>query len=369
MKFLRMTLACAWAFTVPQIAAAGLEVCNATDVTQSIAIGYKSGEIWISEGWWNADPGKCVQPVTGNLKNRYYYVRALADGYEFQAEDYSFCVTQKEFTIEGDTECEARGYTKSQFIEIDTGETATHYTKAITSRLSIPSESTDPVQEGKLSGGKGNGKPEVEAAALQNGISHSGGAISSGLSPAENAEPFTKVGHFQNCGSEEGQYMCTFHMEGWKFYAYDGGPTPRAMLDALAGLETGTPVELTGDILYYGDITAEIAAREVRPLPGSDPHGDMLANLQGEWVSLEDPASKMTVSGLEMDEAYGDDGIGVRFLQLADSCDASGGSGPVLIQTNPEDQEPQCYLVARADGANLDLIYFARGNTLRYGRP
>ncbi len=70
-----------------------------------------------------------------------------------------------------------------------------------------------------------------------------------------------------------------------------------------------------------------------------------------------------------MEEAYGEQHLGMQFLQLADTCDVANGAGPVLIKTNPEEQEPQCYMVARADGQNLDLIYFARGNTLRYKRP
>ena len=189
------------------------------------------------------------------------------------------------------------------------------------------------------------------------------------MGPVENAEAFTKQGHFQSCEDFEGQLSCGFHVEGWKFYVYDGGPTPRAVLDALQNYQTGTPVSLTGDILYYGDITAEIAVREVTPMPGGDPFGEMMANLQGSWVSLDDPASGMTVSGLEMEVAHGEQALGVRFLRLAETCDAANGAGPVLIQTNPEDQEPQCYMVARADGDNLDLIYFARGNTLRYKRP
>lgn len=377
-KMTAVILIAAW----PQVSAAGLEVCNATKVEQSIAIGYKANDIWISEGWWNAAAGACVQPVGGDLANRYYYLLALADGYEFQADDYSFCVIQQEFTIEGDSECVARGYIKGYFIEVDTGETATHFTKAITAKMSVAIAAPDSGSlRPKTPDGKAVGKsqsnvasdvlPEADTEAVPDAsrIAFSGGPILSGLAPTEGAEAFSKIGHFQACETQDEQYACSFHVEGWKFYAYGDGLTPRAMLSALAGLEAGTPVRLTGDILYYGDITTEIVARAVEPVPGSDPHGAMRANMQGDWVSLDDPAAKMRVTGMESAESYGDMPLALQFLQLADSCDASGGSGPVLIQTNPEDQEPQCYLVARADGTRLELIYLARGNTLRYQRP
>lgn len=367
-------LATGFALGLPQVAAAGLELCNATDVTQSIAIGYKSGDIWVSEGWWNAEPGTCVQPVSGNLKNRYYYLLALAEGHDFQSENYSFCIQSEEFTIEGDEDCEGRGYIKRQFLEIDTGETATHFTKAITNRMSPVSE-TEPAsqKQGDSSGKGGLGSAQDEAQAdpapVAGGVTIEDGVIRTGMAPIDGAEPFAKIGHFQTCETMDGQLTCSFHAEGWKFFAYEGGPTPTAMLEALAGLDTGTPIEVTGDILYYGDITAEVAVREVRPMPGSDPYGAMLANLQGAWVSLDDPASGLTITGLEMEETLGEEGYGVRFLQLADTCDIANGAGPVLVRTNPEDQEPQCYMVARADGQNLDLIYFASGNTLRFTRP
>ena len=141
MRFLKASAAFGAMCLLSAPAWAGFEVCNATDVRQSIAVGYKANEIWVSEGWWNAEPGACVLVLSGNLKNRYYYVKALADGHEFKAEDYSFCITQEEFTIEGDEDCEGRGYVKSYFIEVDTGETATHFTKAITKRMSVAMES------------------------------------------------------------------------------------------------------------------------------------------------------------------------------------------------------------------------------------
>lgn len=42
---------------LPLPALAGLEFCNNSDETVSIAIGCFDGGTWASEGWWPAEPG------------------------------------------------------------------------------------------------------------------------------------------------------------------------------------------------------------------------------------------------------------------------------------------------------------------------
>jgi len=113
-------------------AQAGLEICNDTRDVQGISIGYKGDTDWTSEGWWNIDPGSCSTVVGGDLKKRYYYLRAEVEGGNFTGGGFSFCTTPEEYTIVGDTECESRGYATEDFIEIDTGETAKEYTYRIT---------------------------------------------------------------------------------------------------------------------------------------------------------------------------------------------------------------------------------------------
>ena len=44
------------ALAVPSAATAGLTFCNDSGRSQSIAIGYKVGESYLSRGWWNLDP-------------------------------------------------------------------------------------------------------------------------------------------------------------------------------------------------------------------------------------------------------------------------------------------------------------------------
>ena len=109
-------------------AQAGLTVCNKTAYVQGVSIGYKSGNNWVSEGWWNIDPGRCATVVGGALKNRYYYYRAEVDGGPFDGGGYYFCTTPSAYTIVGDANCRGRGYDRENFREVDTGSQARDFT-------------------------------------------------------------------------------------------------------------------------------------------------------------------------------------------------------------------------------------------------
>ncbi|MEM7440525.1 MAG: DUF1036 domain-containing protein [Pseudomonadota bacterium] len=108
-------------------AAANFAVCNETELRQSVAIAYKDGETWVSEGWWNIEPGGCKTLLAGDLQNRYYYYRAMVAGGTFPGEDFWFCTATSAFTIRGNADCPGRGYAAEVFSEIDTGETATTF--------------------------------------------------------------------------------------------------------------------------------------------------------------------------------------------------------------------------------------------------
>ncbi len=102
-------------------AQAGLIFCNNTKYIQSVSIGYKDGDIWVSEGWWNVDPGGCSTAIADALNQRYYYYRAEVDGGDFDGENYMFCTHPKVYTIYGDSYCSQRGYDRESFRVIDTG--------------------------------------------------------------------------------------------------------------------------------------------------------------------------------------------------------------------------------------------------------
>lgn len=104
-------------------AEAELRVCNKTASRIGIAIGYRTPKDWTAEGWWTIDADSCVTLLAGDLTNRYYYMYAVDydQGGEWGGKSAFLCTRDKEFTIEGVNDCVARGYQRTGFYEVDTG--------------------------------------------------------------------------------------------------------------------------------------------------------------------------------------------------------------------------------------------------------
>ena len=104
-------------------AQADLRVCNGTGSRVGIAIGYRDAQGWITEGWWNIPPRGCETLFRGTLAARFYYVHAVDydRGGEWSGKSV-LCTRNREFTIRGIEDCLARGYDRSGFFEVDTGE-------------------------------------------------------------------------------------------------------------------------------------------------------------------------------------------------------------------------------------------------------
>jgi len=104
-------------------AAADFRLCNNTSSRVGVAVGYKDAQGWTTEGWWNLPARTCETVLKGNLVARYYYVYAIDydRGGEWMGQAY-MCTRDKEFTIRGIGDCLARGYDRTGFFEVDTGE-------------------------------------------------------------------------------------------------------------------------------------------------------------------------------------------------------------------------------------------------------
>jgi uncharacterized membrane protein len=108
-------------FTTPALA--DLRICNMTTSRIGVAIGYRDAQGWITEGWWNLNPRGCETLLRGTLAARFYYVHAVDydRGGEWGGKSM-MCTRNKEFTIRGIEDCLARGYDRSGFFEVDSGE-------------------------------------------------------------------------------------------------------------------------------------------------------------------------------------------------------------------------------------------------------
>jgi uncharacterized membrane protein len=106
-----------------EMAAADFRICNNTGSRVGLALGYKDADHWTTEGWWNLSARTCETILRGTLAARYYYVYAVDydRGGEWAGRAY-MCTREKEFTIRGTEDCLARGYDRTGFFEVDTGE-------------------------------------------------------------------------------------------------------------------------------------------------------------------------------------------------------------------------------------------------------
>ena len=116
---LALVILCLWSSS----AAADFRLCNNTSSRVGIALGYKDADGWTTEGWWNVSSRACETLLRGTLVARYYYIYALDydRGGEWSGQAY-MCSREKEFTIKGTENCLARGFDRTGFFEVDTGE-------------------------------------------------------------------------------------------------------------------------------------------------------------------------------------------------------------------------------------------------------
>lgn len=107
----------------PSLAHADLRFCNMTSSRVGIALGYRDSQGWITEGWWNLSPNGCETLLRGALAARFYYVHAIDydRGGEWGGKSF-MCTRDREFTIRNAENCLARGFERTGFFEVDTGE-------------------------------------------------------------------------------------------------------------------------------------------------------------------------------------------------------------------------------------------------------
>jgi uncharacterized membrane protein len=121
---LRRALIAAALMLAPAPALADFHLCNNTGSRVGIAIGYKDADGgWTTEGWWNLSARSCETLLKGTLVARFYYIYAIDydRGGEWSGQAF-MCTRDKEFTIRGTEDCLARGFDRTGFFEVDTGE-------------------------------------------------------------------------------------------------------------------------------------------------------------------------------------------------------------------------------------------------------
>jgi uncharacterized membrane protein len=145
-------------------AAADFRLCNNTSSRVGVAIGYKDKDGWATEGWWNL-PGRsgCEILLRGTLASRYYYIYAVDydHGGEWSGQAF-MCTRDKEFMIRGIGDCLARGFDRTGFFEVDTGEQA-DWTVQLTESSESTARPNMPAMQAPLLGRQGPAQPNFPA--------------------------------------------------------------------------------------------------------------------------------------------------------------------------------------------------------------
>jgi len=104
-------------------AEAGFRLCNNTQSLVGVSIGYRTSKGWVTEGWWRVPANSCASLIEGQLTSRFFYVYAedADQGGQWRGPVF-MCTSDKEFKIDGIEDCFARGYERTGFFEVDTGE-------------------------------------------------------------------------------------------------------------------------------------------------------------------------------------------------------------------------------------------------------
>lgn len=337
-------------------AEAGLTLCNDRDARASVAIAYAAEGVWTSEGWWGIEPGACALVQAGDLRQQHYYYTLSGDA-TFAGEGYSFCTKPGAFTLTGaDGDCAALAAESRAFAHIDTGPEATDFTFRMTAAPGAKqADAAEPAfDEIPL---QGEDMPGLLAAA----------AIPS-FERGQSGEPFLVDAVLQGCGPTEGGEGCTFYAEGARWIAHAAGNSNPAALEAMAALPVGTALMVSGDLLFFGDITAEAAIASLEP--GEDPYAADRAAMQGLWVSADDRLSQIEITGSEQTDRYDGEVMRVSVLTLSDVCgEAQGGVLMSLQMMGGDPADMQCYAVLSVTGDRMELSYLPRGNTLTFIRP
>jgi len=106
----------------PTPASADLKLCNSTSSRVGISIGYRDDKGWATEGWWNVASQTCETLLRGAVPSRFVYVHAIDydRGGSWVGKNF-MCTKDKSYAIRGVEKCRDRGFKRTGFFEVDTG--------------------------------------------------------------------------------------------------------------------------------------------------------------------------------------------------------------------------------------------------------
>lgn len=187
--------------------------------------------------------------------------------------------------------------------------------------------------------------------------------------PGTYGEPFVVEATVQGCGTGEEGDICFFYAEGARWAAARGQTSNEAALQLLADAPVNAPFLITGDMISFGDITAESAVAKLEP-GQPDQWAVYRDGMQGAWVSTDDPASVLRIFGSEQTLEYDGQVMEVSVMRFGNACTDGVEIGPVFTtqMMGGDPMDAQCYAILDVSPDRIDLSYVGRGNTLSFTR-
>lgn len=189
--------------------------------------------------------------------------------------------------------------------------------------------------------------------------------------PGSLGEDYRDLGYVQGCTDTGELPGCTIISGGSQFVATADGPTPADVMAQMRDMPKLGWVEFRGDLLETFDSYSTIALGTVAVAGAPDPYADIVAAMQGRWVSAEDPLATVEVDGLIWSDSYDGAEVARSVVFVGEDCAQGPIGGPVveLFQTGSAEMDSLCYSVVGIADDRMELVYTARGNTLVFARP
>ena len=334
---------------MPLPAFAQLEICNSTDVMHRVAIGYQGDKTWVSEGWWDFEPGECAVVMSEPLKRQNYYYRVRAQGHDYGG-DFAFCTGASPFTIFGDTDCVERGFERELFAVEDTGPTATEWTIALTGApISVPAPAPKAAPAPQPAPAPAPlamlPAPELDY------IDYRGP-----FEPGAYGEPSRVVARFLGCHDDGGDAFCSFNADGVDWLVYPSDANYSETFVSMSFLTPGQRVNLGADIVNYNDASVEIAVSQIEAITIADDLDRIYFALQGFFTNPNDPSSRAEVIGNTMFELYDNNQVSAYRFSVAANCDGTSATGPALMLSEPESGWSNCAILSYVGPDGFDYI-------------
>lgn len=344
--------------------ASGLRICNSAETAKNVAIGYRSEQGWVSEGWWPVAEGSCVAVLPGPLTARFYYVHVAQGGASVQGGPFaqgkgasatrslrpvagetgvSFCVEKTAFTIVGDTDCAARGHRAATFEKIDTAADRAAFDHVLVAEGTAPGAGGRVAPEGGQAGVEAFGVPELQPLTIE--------AVFQGCEPATRARTL----------------RCAFVAGQTKYILFDDGRSKAEVLAGLSQIRSGRRVALSGKARELFGSTQDLILEAARLLP-MERQDRILERLQGKWVADADESDVFVINGGERDSFYAGAQTRAEYISVSGTCGDFSEQGPYMQAWDSVTSVNTCYEIVRLSETRLELRYMPRRHNLTYRR-